>query len=122
VKLDPNDSQYHQNASIVWHGIGRLRQESGETARARDAFDAAVRAGRRATEIASKDGENWRALYRAQWFLAACREQQGETPEALRLLRDALKSAEYAAQLLPQDRLISEHVATLREWVAKRSR
>lgn len=122
IRLDANNALYHQHLSIVRRSIAVLREESGGAASARVDFEAAVRAARRATELASNDGANWQALYRAQWSLATNLTGHGDTSDTLPLMREALKSAEQTARLLPQDRAVTEDVAKLRDGVAERSR
>jgi hypothetical protein len=102
--------------------VGALHGKSADVVSARADFEAAVRAARRSTELATTDGENWRALYLAQWYLAVTAARGGDEAQALRLLGDALKSAEQAVRLLPKDRNIGEHVAILRNSVAQRSK
>ncbi len=122
IKLRADSDLYYQNLSTARRRVGELLGRSSDSATAGAAFDAAVRAGRRATELGSSDGRNWQVLYQAQWSLATLTERRGDSMGALRQLREALKSAEQAASLLQEDRTASEDVTVLRGLVTERSR
>ena len=113
---------YYENLSTARRRIGQLRERTSDVRSARVAYEASVRAGRRATDLASDRGEPWRTLYQAEWALAMNAERTGNTEAAQRQLRDALKAAEQAARLLPEDRTVREDVATLRTLVDERAR
>jgi tetratricopeptide (TPR) repeat protein len=112
TKLDPDNELYFWRASVIHRQVG---EASGTTESARAEYVLAVKAAQRAVELAPKDGENYRALYLAQWFLAT-------NSSSVPLLRDALQNAERAAQLSPQDENIKKDFADLRELVAAQNR
>lgn len=122
TKLNAKNELYYENLSTARRRIGQLRERTSDVRSARVAYEASVRAGRRATDLASDRGEPWRTLYQAEWALAMNVERTGNTEAAQRQLRDALKAAEQAARLLPEDRTVREDVATLRTLVDERAR
>jgi tetratricopeptide (TPR) repeat protein len=122
IKLNGKSALYYENLSTAQRGIGELREGANDVGTARVAYEAAVRAGRRATDLASDSGETWRILYQAHLALALNFEREGNTEEGQRQLRDALKTAEQAARLLPGDRAVREDVASLRALVEKGER
>jgi tetratricopeptide (TPR) repeat protein len=117
IKLNAKSELYYENLSTAQRRIGELREGAKDVGSARVAHEAAVRAGRRATDLASDSGEPWRILYQAQWALALNIERAGNREGAQRQLRNALKTAEQAARLLPEDRAVRDDVATLRALV-----
>jgi tetratricopeptide (TPR) repeat protein len=122
AKLDPSNEFYFWSVSVVHREMGYLREGTGATKNARTDYDVAVKAGQRAIELKPNDGENWRALYLAQWFLAASTEHAGNASSAVVLLRDALKNAEKAAELMPDNQTVKKHVSDLRTLARRQSR
>jgi tetratricopeptide (TPR) repeat protein len=122
AKLDPSNQFYFWSVSVVHRQMGYLREGLGATNNARTDYDVAVKAGQRAIELKPNDGENWRALYLAQWFLAASTEHADDASSAVVLLRDALKNAEKAAELMPDNQTVKKHVSDLRTLARLQSR
>jgi tetratricopeptide (TPR) repeat protein len=118
AKLDPSNEFYFWSVSVVHREMGHLREGLGAAKDARTDYDVAVEAGQRAIELEPNDGENWTALYLAQWWASTVRA--GDASSAVDLLRNALKNAEKAAELMPDNQTVKKDVSDLRGALARR--
>src|SRR5262249_5754239 len=84
TELEPRNAGWWRNLSKTHRKIGNLREDLGAAKDARTDYDVAVKAGRHAIELKPNDGENWRALYLAQWWASTV--QAGDASSAVVLL------------------------------------
>ena len=122
TELYQSDEYCFWQASRIHRDIGRIREKTDAAEKARADYQAALVAGQRAVDLKSGDGENWRALYLAQWFLAANIRGSEDKAAAKTLFRGALQNAQKAAELLPEDQAIKQHVISLQAEVKESSR
>jgi tetratricopeptide (TPR) repeat protein len=119
TELDQNDEYSFWQASGIHRDTGLLREKAGGAKEARADYRSAIAAGQRAVGLKPGDGENWRVLYLAQWFLAANIRGSEDKAAAIILFRDALQNAQNAAERLPEDQDIKKHVTSLQAEVEK---